>query len=161
MLALHARSSRFALGTSRGLWPQNDMAHSLLYVYAKNQLSKWSGLRDICDIAFAPSAERARHKAPGPSRGLRPRQSMAHGSICLRAKIQPSKWSGLRDISKFVISRFVPYAEHKAQTEAFGLSKGWPTIQSVCVPKISPLGGPVSEILADVTFVTDGRTDTH
>ena len=29
------------------------------------------------------------------------------------------------------------------------------------MPKFSPLGGPVSEILADVTFVTDGRTHTH
>ena len=62
-----------------------------------------------------------------------------------------------------MISRFAPSAKHKAQTEAFGLRIAWPVVQSVCVPKISPLGGPVSEILADVTFVTDARTDgrTH
>ena len=84
-----------------------------------------------------------------------------YGSICLRTKIQPSKWSGLRDISKIVISRFAPSAKHKAQTEAFGLRIAWPVVQSVCVPKISPLGGPVSEILADVTFVTHGGMDGH
>ena len=54
-----------------------------------------------------------------------------------------------------MISRFAPSAKRKAQTEAFGLSKAWPMIQSVCVLKFSPPGGPVFEILADVTFVTD------
>ena len=44
-----------------------------------------------------------------------------------------------------------------AQAEAFGLGYAWPVVQSVCVPKFSPLGGPVSEILADVTFVTGKR----
>ena len=60
-------------------------------------------------------------------------------------------------------SRFAPSAKREAQTEAFGLRIAWPVVQSVCVPKISPLGGPGSEILANVTFVTDGRTDgrTH
>merc|ERR1712208_219670 len=61
-------------------------------------------------------------------------------------------------VTEFVTSRFAPNAERKAQTEAFGLGNAWTTVQSICVPKISPLSGPVSEILADVTFVTDGRT---
>ena len=37
-------------------------------------------------------------------------------------------------------------------------------VQSVCVAKFSPLSGPGSEILADVTFVTDGgdgQTEAH
>ena len=40
------------------------------------------------------------------------------------------------------------------------LSKAWPAVQAVCMPKFSPLGCPVFEILADVTFVTDGPTYT-
>ena len=43
--------------------------------------------------------------ALGACRSLQFRHSVAHASICLRAKIQPSKWSGLRDISNFVKSR--------------------------------------------------------
>ena len=52
-------------------------------------------------------------------------------------------------------SRFAPNSKRKAQASAFGLGNAWTTVQSICVPKISPLSGPVSEILADVTFVTD------
>ena len=40
-----------------------------------------------------------------------------------------------------------------ALTEAVGLGKSWPTVQSICVPKFSLLIGPGSETLADVTFV--------
>ena len=46
-------------------------------------------------------------------------------------------------------------AKCEAQAKAFGLSKAWPTVQSICVPKISPLRGLGSKILADVTFVTE------
>ena len=58
-------------------------------------------------------------------------------------------------VTEIVTSRFAPNAERKAQAKAFGLGKAWPTIQSPCMPKISPLSGPVSELLADVTFVTE------
>ena len=93
----------------------------------------------------------------------RPRHGMAHTLLNVHAKIQLSKWSGLRDISKFVISHSslaqrASGAERKAQAEAFDLGKVWPTGQSLRVPKFSPLGGPVSEILVDVIFVPDGRT---
>merc|ERR1712237_47994 len=64
-------------------------------------------------------------------------------------------------VTEFVTSHFAPNAECQAQAEAFGPGNAWTTVQSICVPKISPLSGPVSEILADVTFVTDGRTDAH
>ena len=62
-------------------------------------------------------------------------------------------------MSEFGISHFAQNAKRKAHAEAFGLGKVWPTIQSLCVAKISPLSGPVSEILSDVTFVTDARKD--
>ena len=59
------------------------------------------------------------------------------------------------------IKRFaLDFRRKLAQAEAFGLGYAWPMVQSVCVPKFSPLGGPVSEILADVTFVSDGRTNS-
>merc|ERR1712237_79757 len=63
-------------------------------------------------------------------------------------------------VTEFVTSHFAPNAERKAQAEAFGLGNAWTTVQSICVPKISPLSGPVSEILADVTNVTDAHTHT-
>ena len=60
-------------------------------------------------------------------------------------------------VTEFVTSRFAPNAERKAQAKAFGLGNAWTAVQSICVLKTSPLSGPVSDILADVTFVTDGR----
>ena len=88
---------------------------------------------------------------------------MAHDTISLHTKNQPSKWSGFRDISRCHVcdgrthTQFC--AERKAQTEAFGLSLTSATHGPQRMPKFSPLGGPVSEILADVTFVTDAHTN--
>ena len=65
----------------------------------------------------------------------------------------------LADVTFVIEKRMVAFhAKRKAQTEVFGLSKALHMFQSVCVPKFSPLGGAVFEILADVTLVTDERT---
>ena len=58
-------------------------------------------------------------------------------------------------ISHSRLEQSAPGAERRAQAKAFGLSKVWPTGQSVCVPKFSPINGP-GIIHIDENTVDDG-----
>merc|ERR1712208_59795 len=109
---------------------------------------------------FAPNAERkAQTEAFGLGNAWTTIQSISVPKISPLSGPVSEILADVTFVTEFVTSRFAPNAKRKAQASAFGLGIAWTTVQSICVPKISALSGPVSEILADVTFVTDGRTD--
>ena len=91
-----------AQGVNWGLRPQQSMAHGSIWLRAKIQPSRCSGFWDIsrCHVCDGKTHGRVSHQAQVANWGLWPQQSIAHVSICLRAKFQPSRWYGFQDISR-------------------------------------------------------------